>query len=230
MKKLAICLLALLLMLASVSCHTEKPSDETESDGETEEVTLGPEFDGIETGLPFGENESALWKLNGGAMVVFGEGPVSAASASYYPWNEISERINRITVTEGISYVGAYAFYGLDYLVELTFESGSVSSLGMACIGDNCHLLRVDLGDSLREIPMELFVRCYDLEEVTIPVTVTRIGSFAFDKCESLKTIRYEGSEEEWNAIKIELGNAELLAAEVIFHCKDAEGTKGATE
>ena len=70
---------------------------------------------------------------------------------------------------------------------------------------------------------MELFVRCYALEEVTIPVTVTKIGSYAFDQCESLKTIRYEGTEEEWNRIVIAAGNDFLLQATVIYNCTDGE-------
>lgn len=228
MKKITACLLALILMLAFTAC--EAGSNPNETGSETESETLDPMYDGIETGIPMEGNEGMFWKLNDGVMTLFGEGSVSSVPASLYPWFGVEDLVQRVVVSENVTYVGAYALYGIETMLEVTFENGGPTALGTACIGDNRFLKRADLGDSLREIPMELFVRCYDLEEVTIPVSVTRIGAFAFDKCESLKTIRYEGTEEQWNVIVIETGNAELLSAEVIFNCTDAEDTKRETE
>jgi hypothetical protein len=221
MKKLAACFLALLLTISVSSCEAGK--NPTESETETESETLDPMYDGIETGLPIDGNENTFWKLNGDVMTLFGEGAFDAASASHFPWRGVEDYVRHIVISEKITYVGAYALYGIETLLDVTFENGGPTTLGLACIGDNRNLRSVDLGDSLQELPMELFVRCYALEEVTIPVTVTKIGSYAFDQCESLKTIRYEGTEEEWNRIVIAAGNDFLLQATVIYNCTDGE-------
>lgn len=42
---------------------------------------------------------------------------------------------------------------------------------------------------SLKEIPYGMFMYQYDLEEVTLPKSITRIGSYAFYNCSSLKSI-----------------------------------------
>ena len=221
MKKLAVCFLALLLMISASACETGK--NPTESETGTESETLDPMYDGIETGLPIDGNEKAFWKLDGDVMTLFGEGALDAASASHFPWRGVEDYVRHIVISEQITYVGAYALYGIETLLDVTFENGGPTTLGLACIGDNRNLRSVDLGDSLTELPMELFVRCYGLEEVTIPVTVTKIGSYAFDQCESLKTIRYEGTEEEWKQIEIAAGNDFLLQATVIYNCTDGE-------
>ena len=41
----------------------------------------------------------------------------------------------------------------------------------------------------------------YALTNITIPDGVTSIGSYAFSYCNSLETIYYTGSEEQWNEI-----------------------------
>ena len=41
----------------------------------------------------------------------------------------------------------------------------------------------------------------YTLTAVTIPVSVTEIGIYAFMGDKSLTTINYKGTEEQWNAI-----------------------------
>ena len=39
------------------------------------------------------------------------------------------------------------------------------------------------------------------LKEITIPDSVTSIGDMAFSNCTSLTSIKYRGTEEQWNAI-----------------------------
>ena len=48
--------------------------------------------------------------------------------------------------------------------------------------------------------------------------TVTKIGNDAFKDCDSLKTIKYGGSEEYWNKIIVEPGNEVLTQAQIIFN------------
>lgn len=45
------------------------------------------------------------------------------------------------------------------------------------------------------------FHACSGLTNVVIPDIVTSIGSSAFENCSSLTSIKYSGTEEQWDAI-----------------------------
>lgn len=60
------------------------------------------------------------------------------------------------------------------------------------------------------------FVGCRNLEKIIIPTSVKNILSGAFYRCDSLKEVIYEGTQEELNWINIsEYENNRLLTAEV---------------
>ena len=59
------------------------------------------------------------------------------------------------------------------------------------------------LDDSITAIKPQAFVLC-DLTSIVIPKGLTNIGWNAFDSCNSLTTINYKGTEEEWNLISFE--------------------------
>ena len=65
-------------------------------------------------------------------------------------------------------------------------------------------------------------VTCYiGLTSVRIPVSVTTIGSNAFNTCEKLTDVFYEGTEAEWLGIDVGSGNTKLLNA--TLHCEGDE-------
>ena len=93
------------------------------------------------------------------------------------PWKHYSDKITKVVVSEGVTYVGAYSFAHLTIL----------SSVKMA--------------DSVKEIGEYAFGDCFMLSEVDIGACMQTIGfkSFAYT---NLKTINYNGTEEKWNAIE----------------------------
>ena len=58
------------------------------------------------------------------------------------------------------------------------------------------------------------------LQTITIPKSVTNIGNQAFYGCDSLTTVNYEGSEEEWSKIEIGFGNDDLINATFNYNYK----------
>ena len=54
------------------------------------------------------------------------------------------------------------------------------------------------------------------LESITIPDSVTSIGSDAFNWCTSLASVNYNGSEGEWNKIKFGSGSSTGLKGKTI--------------
>ena len=98
---------------------------------------------------------------------------------------------------------------------------------------DAATLVRYFGSDSKVDIPAELggkpvtsigvaaFAYCSSLTEVTIPKSVTSIEHAAFYDCGALATVYYGGTQEDWDALKKNIGekNDPLLNANVI--CKE---------
>ena len=62
------------------------------------------------------------------------------------------------------------------------------------------------------------FKDCISLTSITIPKNVKIIVSKAFFRCDRLKDVYYEGSEEDWKNIEIEDGNDDLLSANIHYN------------
>ncbi|MBQ3017011.1 MAG: leucine-rich repeat domain-containing protein [Clostridia bacterium] len=91
-------------------------------------------------------------------------------------------------------------FSGCERLVNITIPD-SVTSIGDKAFFSCYSLTSVVIGDSVMSIGDSAFFECTSLTSVVIPDSVTSIGENAFLGCDSLKSIKYRGTEEQWNAI-----------------------------
>ena len=64
------------------------------------------------------------------------------------------------------------------------------------------------------------FASCCNLKSVSIPTSVTSIQEFAFNGCDNLRDVYYSGTQAQWNAIAIDVGNDGFDCADI--HCADA--------
>ena len=67
---------------------------------------------------------------------------------------------------------------------------------------DRTDIGEVKIADGVPEIKAELFSRCYNLEMISIPSSVKKIGKQAFSNCD-IETVEFRGSLSDW--LKIEL-------------------------
>ena len=94
--------------------------------------------------------------------------------------------LTSLTLNEGVQYINAHAFAGCSFssvTFPTTIEGQSGSEVGSA-FGDN--LVTANFAYGCRTIPSRILTRCTSLSSVTIPNSVTGIGSWAFSGCTSL--------------------------------------------
>jgi len=84
--------------------------------------------------------------------------------------------------------------YGETNLTSLIFEEGSVcKSIGYRAFPGS-RLVKVDLPDSIETIGGYAFYQCYDLTEINIPVSTTKIGIDAFGLCSALEVVHFDAA------------------------------------
>jgi hypothetical protein len=84
-------------------------------------------------------------------------------------------------------------------------------------IFSNCSKLKeVKLPDKITYLNAT-FYNCSNLETVYIPISVKRIESDTFYRCYNLKEIIYAGTQEQWDSIRIDDGNAELSNVKITY-------------
>ncbi|MBQ8293385.1 MAG: leucine-rich repeat protein [Bacilli bacterium] len=98
-------------------------------------------------------------------------------------------------VSNDITSIDDYAFYGCKNLKEVIFEEGS----------------------SLTTINKGMFSNCKALISIEIPSSITKIKEYAFNGCENLTNIYYQGTIENWCNIEINLDNNPMILAEQFF-------------
>ena len=96
-------------------------------------------------------------------------------------------------IPDGVNYIGKGAFIMCDRLLNFRLPSG------------------------ITEISEDMFKMSEELLSIRIGNEINTIGQRAFDGCDNLKAVFFDGTEEEWNNVKIESENEPLLKATVVF-------------
>lgn len=126
--------------------------------------------------------------------------------------------LQSVTLPASLTVIAQRAFINCASLQSITLPAG-VREIGLRAF-NNCYALTTaDLGacESLTVLESYTFSECYALTELSLPASLTAIEDNVFINCESLKTVRFAGTEAQWNAITIAEGNDALLNANIIF-------------
>ena len=120
------------------------------------------------------------------------------------------ENLTKVTIEDGLTYIGGGAFWGCWYLESITLpktlkelgesafaKCGSLKSIAFpdslttipanACEGSG--ITKVTLGKKVTEIKSGAFRQCMNLKEVTLPEGLKTIESSAFGECRNLGKI-----------------------------------------
>lgn len=153
--------------------------------------------------------DDVIWQLDGdGILTISGTGKMKDYMAyevsSDAPWRDYL--FTKVIIGSGIENIGASSFFvGSNY--------------------SETSLKEVYIGDGVKLINMWAFACPYDtsesqLSKIYLPNSLTSIEFGAFDGCNNLSDVYYDGTREQWNKINInndENGNSTLLNADIHF-------------
>ena len=94
----------------------------------------------------------------------------------------------RVTIPEGVTEIGAYAFYGYSGLTSVTIPA-SVTEIGYLAFWGCGGLTAVVIPNSVTSIEWGAFLGCGSLKSLTIPDSVTAIEGAAFYCCFGLTSV-----------------------------------------
>lgn len=141
------------------------------------------------------------------------------------------------TVSEGVETIGLLAFSHCAALENVKLPA-SLKSIGVFAFFGCTSFTQASLPDGIGEVPAGLFFGCTALESVYIPESAKAIGDEAFEECSKLTTTYYGGSEEQWGAIEIDMGddgNDYMLVSQFQYNSErlvieDAPSASGETD
>lgn len=96
-----------------------------------------------------------------------------------------------ITVPEGVTEIGARAFYGLP--VRGIILPDSVHAIGEAAFGECAALESIALPSAIRHLPPQAFIGCAALKNITLPDSLVTVGDWCFAKSGLTSVILPEG-------------------------------------
>ncbi len=122
---------------------------------------------------------SANWSFDPstGELKISGSGPMTSYSNSdYVPWRTYTDKITKITIDEGITKIGNYAF-------------------------KNCtQASHINIPESVIEIGYSAFDNCTSVRQITIPSSVEKINDAPFYGCTKLTEIYVEESNRKYSS------------------------------
>ncbi len=136
----------------------------------------------------------------------------------YSRWNEYV-KVNLDLSVSGITEIPEKAFEGAS-LLGITLPN-SLVSIKTKAFYSTLSLKKIVIPDNVRIIEAEVFYDCGYLVEITLPASLTNIGEYAFSGCDKLETVKYGGTQAQWEALKANIseGNDKLTGAKII--CTD---------
>lgn len=125
---------------------------------------------------------------------------IAEYDSEYYGYSLVPEissnndSIENIIISDGITRIGAYAFFFYTNLKNITIPD-SVKSIGWFALSGCRRLAEISIPNSVTDIEERAFEYCLGLKSVTVPDSVTELGNGVFSNCTSLaKAVLPEGT------------------------------------
>lgn len=124
--------------------------------------------------------------------------------------------LKSISLPDSITYMDWYTFYGCSALEAVKWPAG-MTYIPEVCFGECYGLNGFTIPSTVTQIRNRAFDFCTHLQAISFSNSVTMIGESAFGNNYELRTIYFQGTRQEADAITIGLGNESLQQA--MNHC-----------
>lgn len=168
--------------------------------------------------------------------------PASVTEIGEYAFSSCTS-LESVTIPDGVTSIGNGAFWDCINITTVTMPATAIDyipkdSLQTVVItsGDSIDehafiyctsLTSITIPDSVTSIGSSAFNGCASLESITIPDGVTSIGDYAFNGCSSLDVVYYGGTESDWAEISIGSNNDDLTAATRYYYSETQPTEEG---
>lgn len=133
--------------------------------------------------------DKLTWSLVDGTLTIEGSGDMwDFSESTMAPWHSMRGEIKTLVLPEGLTHVGALAFYDCSRLTTVDIPE-KVRSIGAFAFASCENLQMLDLGDSLQSIGNDAFHGCWALQDVRLPQSLQMIGDQAFYDCSSITNL-----------------------------------------
>lgn len=99
------------------------------------------------------------------------------------------DNLRSVILPKNITSIGSRAFAGCDNLVKVTGMPDCCTTIGDYAFHSATHLNQVEIGEGVTSIPYYCFARS-NLPTISLPNSVTSIGSYAFYSCDNMKDLK----------------------------------------
>ncbi len=168
--------------------------------------------DTVASGECGAQGDNLTWTLDEkGKLIISGTGAMANYNQGTAPWYSNRLAISTVTIENGVTSIGWYAFYYCSKLTDISIPwgvttiglyafngcsqlsdvtvPGSVTDINLAAFYECTGLTAATVENGVKSIESYAFYGCTSLISVTIPNSVTKVGSFAFSGCSKLKSI-----------------------------------------
>lgn len=133
--------------------------------------------------------DNLTWTLDdAGTLTISGIGDMANYSYNGAPWYSNRSSIKTVSIQDGVTSIGDYAFYYCSSLTSITILD-SVTSIGAGAFADCFKLTDIDIPNSVVHIGEDAFFYCERLTSVTLPDGITSISAGLFSNCGNLVSV-----------------------------------------
>ena len=125
--------------------------------------------------------------------------------------------LKTVDLPEGIKTIGSGAFLRC-YSLQKVILPSNLDSIGMNAFYECKGLTQITVSQNVTELSNGCFKLCENLTSIALPSGMKTIDVDAVYGCDKLDTVLFCGTEEQWQAVVIGIGNTQLSEAAIQYH------------
>ena len=139
----------------------------------------------------------------------------------YSPWEDWAPEIEHIVIGDGITSISDDAFHRCGTKLQTVTFGSDVKKIGAYAFYWCKSLTEIIFPDGLTVIGKYAFYNSTSIKSIVLPDSIEEIGYCAFGDCTGITDVHYQGTESQWNEIKIDSTNKELINARIHYNSKE---------